>query len=68
MNFDGGHIVNIVDLFRIVEKLVKTKKKVLFEFKGYIRIFFPCFIWNLTTTINRGFDIKFMKILKLSWF
>ena len=39
MNFDCGHIVNIVDLFRIVEKLVK-KKKELFEFKGDIRIFF----------------------------
>ena len=38
MNFDGEHIVNIVDLFRIIEKLVK--KNELFEFKGDIRIFF----------------------------
>ena len=47
----------------MVEKLAK-KKKSLFEFKGDIRIFF-LFHMKFDENHYRGFDIKFMKILKL---
>ena len=44
--------------------VVKWKKNFFeFEFKGDIRNFFFLFIlWNLTKTINRGFDTRFTNI------
>ena len=50
----------IVTLFWLV---VKGKFLSLLEFKGDIRNFFSLFIlWNLTKTINRGFDTRFTNI------
>ena len=60
MNFDCGHIVNIVDLFRIVETLVE--KKSCLSLKATLESFFLFHIMKFGEIW--GFDIRFMKILK----